>query len=808
MNHSLANITKMACTGLCLVFACSLGSRCVIAQSSQTAITLEPPAGLELQAHTFDGQGNRLPETPNNFRRLGEGRVGEAADVHTLTFRFAETAKLIGIKSTKDFRIEPGGSCAEGNTYEAKSTCTLLVRFTPQGAGNRLGHVTLNTSLSPTPFAFGLGGYGYAPIVSFVPSVITTLPGSYPSSVGLLNGAQNLAVDNGDTLWVSDTGNNVVRNYDSSATFKTLASGFTAPRGIAVDTFGEAYFDLPAANNMYEIYDYGPVVQINGSGSLTCTAASPCNLSGQALGTPGTMSMDGYNHLFFVDSHMGSAMATVQPTPDQLVFLYNPFPYQTNPSSPMAVDSSDNLYSFWSNGGTCSIIQASLYNAENSNVSFNKIAGGHTCGFAGDGGLAGNAEVGAAVGQMAFDTAGDLYFTDTKNQRVRRIDYVTGVIRTIAGNGTAGYTGDTGQATLATLSSPTGVGVDSTGSVYVISNSASSGTAQVIRKIGPDGYLKFASQSKGTGGALQQLFITNTGNSTMVLSGNYVLGGNNPADFKLLTYATNCPLTTGGTLAAGQTCYVGFQFVPTATGVRIATFRLLSNTVSGMNNAALIGVGTLPIPTLKITSPANGASFTSGTAVTLTASVTSTSGGQPTGTIQFKVDNANFGGPVTVSSTGTASTSVTGLTQTSHTLSATYNGDSNYAATGPVSVSVTVTAVKVGASITFSPMASTSSCAPKEFSVAVTSASKTLPTGDVSILDGSRLLASGALSNGRVTLSTARLGPGSHTLIAHYAGDSHYLPGDSRALVEAGGAAVSCQPLLPGKGFLGGIPTP
>jgi hypothetical protein len=761
-----------------------------------------------MPAHTFDGQGNRLPEAPANFRRLGEGRVGEAADVHTLTFRFAEATTLTGIRSTKDFRVEPGGSCAAGSTYQAKSTCTLLVRFTPKGAGNRLGHVTLSTNLSPTPAAFGLGGYGYAPIVTYLPSKIITLPGSYPSNVGLLNGAQNLAIDGGDTLWVSDTGNNVVRNYDSSATFRTLASGYTAPRGIAVDTFGEAYFDLPAANNMYEIYDYGPVVQINGAGSLTCTAASPCNLSGQALGTPGTMSMDGYNHLFFVDSHMGSAMATVQPTPDKLVFLYNPFPYQTNPSSPMAVDSSDNLYSFWSNGGTCSIIQASLYNAENSNVSFNKIAGGHTCGFAGDGGLAGNAEVGATIGQMAFDTAGDLYFTDTNNQRVRRIDYVTGVIRTIAGNGTAGYTGDNDQATHATLNSPTGVAVDSTGSVYIISNSASSGTAQVIRKVGPGGYLNFGNQSKGVASGVLQLVVTNTGNSAMTLSSNAILGGTNGSDFKIYASQTSCPLTTGSVLNAGQTCIVGFQFIPTATGTRTAIFRLLSNTVSGLNDATLVGNGTLPIPTLKITSPANGASFTSGTAVPLAASVTYTASPQPTGTVQFKVDGANYGGPVTLSSTGAASTSVTGLTQTTHTLSATYNGDVNYAATGPVSVSIVVTAAvtaKIGASVSLVPKASISSCAPTEFGIAVKGASKTLPTGDVSILDGSRVLATGTLSNGKATLSMSHLGPGSHTLTAHYAGDAHYLPANSHTLVEAGRAAA-CQPVLPGRRFVRGIP--
>ena len=802
MNRSIANTIPMACAGLLLAFTCSLNSRSISAQSPQTAITLEPPAGLEMQAHLFNGQGNRLPEAPANFRRLGEAHMGEAADVHSLTFRFAQTANLTGIKSTKDFRIEPGGSCAEGNTYQAKSTCTMLVRFTPQGAGNRLGHVTLSTNLSPTPFAFGLGGYGYAPIISFIPAIISTLPGSYPGNVGLLNGAQNLAVDGSDTLWVSDTGNNLVRNYDSSGTFKTLASGFSAPWGITVDTFGQAYFSRPAANALHEIYDYGPVVQINGSGTGGCPAATPCTLSSHTTTKPGEMSMDPYNHMFFTEQSSGGALSTVQPVPANLIFLYDPFPYQTVTQGPAAMDASDNIYSFWTTSGNCEIVQQSLYNAENSNVSFNKIAGGHTCGYAGDSGLAGNAEIGASIGQIAFDTAGDLYFTDSANQRVRRIEYVTGVIRTVAGSGSAGYSGDGGNAQWAQLKNPTGVAVDSQGQIYIISSVAS---GQVIRKVGNTGIASFGNQSKGTTSSAFQVKLTNTGNSSMILT-NQTLVGANASDFSVDPGSTTCLLTPGASLYSGQTCFIGFKFTPSATGARNATFVLLDNTVAGTNNISLTGTGTLPVPNMKVTSPANGASFTSGTPVTFAVSVTVTSGTQPTGTVQFKVDGANFGSPVTLTSTGTASTSVTGLTQTTHTLSASYSGDSNYAPAGPVSVSVVVTAVKIGASVSLSPTASTGGCAPMQFGVAVTSSSKTQPTGEVSILDGSRTLATGTLATGKPILSTPHLGPGSHSLIAHYTGDAHYLPGDSRALIEAGGAAVSCQPILPGKGSLGGIP--
>jgi hypothetical protein len=791
MNLYSSKVLPLACTSLFLVFACALHAQSSALQSQRPAITLEPAQGLELQAHTFDTHGARLPEAPANFRRLGEGRVGEAADVHTLTFRFSATAKLTGIKSTKDFRIEPGGSCTEGSTYQVKSTCTLQVRFTPQGAGNRLGHVEISTDVSAKPMAFGLGGYGYAPILSFIPSQISTLPGSYPSSVGLLSGAHNLTIDGSDTLWVADTANNVIRNYDSSQTFKTLASGFASPWGIAVDTFGQAYFDLPSTGKMYEIYDYGPVVQASGAGTIGCPASSPCTLSSEGLGAPQEMSMDPYNHLFFVDNHQGAAFSTVQPTPANLIFLYDPFPYQTSPAGAMAVDSGDNLYSFWGTGGNCEIVQQTLYNAENSNVSFTKIAGGHTCGFAGDKGLAGNAEIGNKIGQIAFDAAGDLYFTDTANQRVRRIEYTTGVIRTVAGNGTAGYAGDGADATFATLNNPSGVAVDSQGIVYIIS-SATSG--QVIRRVGPQGYLNYGYAPKGVPIA-KTLVVTNSGNSSLVLSGTALIG-TNASDFKINTSSTTCPLTAGGTIYSGQTCYISMLFTPAATGTRQATFRFLSNTVAGSNDTTLIGVGTLPSPNFKITSPTNGASFTSGTAVTFSVSVTYTSSPQPTGTVQFKVDGANYGSAVALSSTGTASTSVTGLTQTTHTLSATYSGDSNYAAAGPVSVSITVTAVKVMSVVSLSPGITTGSCSPAQFTVSVSSSSKTLPTGQVTLFDGGRLLTTATLTDGKAALIAPFLGGGSHSITAHYAGDALHAPAISPALIQVGTSALSCRPIL------------
>ncbi|MBI2214825.1 MAG: hypothetical protein HYU52_14355 [Acidobacteria bacterium] len=94
------------------------------------------------------------------------------------------------------------------------------------------------------------------------------------------------------------------------------------------------------------------------------------------------------------------------------------------------------------------------------------IAGVGTAGFAGDGGPATAARLSNPWG-VAVDSAGNVFFADRGNSRVRRIDVVNGRISTVAGNGTAGYSGDGGPATLASLKCPADVAVDSEGTLYI-----------------------------------------------------------------------------------------------------------------------------------------------------------------------------------------------------------------------------------------------------------------------------------------------------------------------------------------------------
>jgi DNA-binding beta-propeller fold protein YncE len=86
-------------------------------------------------------------------------------------------------------------------------------------------------------------------------------------------------------------------------------------------------------------------------------------------------------------------------------------------------------------------------------------------GFAGDGGPAEKALLNGPF-DLCFDRAGNLYFSDTFNNRIRRVD-AHGVVATIAGNGDKGFSGDGGPATGAALNEPYGVVVDGNGNLYV-----------------------------------------------------------------------------------------------------------------------------------------------------------------------------------------------------------------------------------------------------------------------------------------------------------------------------------------------------
>jgi len=127
----------------------------------------------------------------------------------------------------------------------------------------------------------------------------------------------------------------------------------------------------------------------------------------------------------------------------------------------VAVDSAGNLY-ISDNYASGLVEDNSIRKVSNGMIT--TVAGNAMSGFSGDNGPATSAKLWAPAG-IAVDSADNLFITDSINQRIRKVS--GGVITTIAGNGTEGFSGDNGPAFNAELSGPTGVAVDSSGNVYI-----------------------------------------------------------------------------------------------------------------------------------------------------------------------------------------------------------------------------------------------------------------------------------------------------------------------------------------------------
>ncbi|MDY6950912.1 MAG: RHS repeat-associated core domain-containing protein [Thermodesulfobacteriota bacterium] len=110
------------------------------------------------------------------------------------------------------------------------------------------------------------------------------------------------------------------------------------------------------------------------------------------------------------------------------------------------------------------------------------VAGNGTSGYAGDNGPATEAQI-SSPWDIALDSSGNLYIADTGNHCIRRVD-TNGIITTVAGNGTSGYAGDNGPATQAQLETPYGIVVDSNDTLYVADT-----FNQRVRKVAPSGII-------------------------------------------------------------------------------------------------------------------------------------------------------------------------------------------------------------------------------------------------------------------------------------------------------------------------------
>jgi hypothetical protein len=170
-----------------------------------------------------------------------------------------------------------------------------------------------------------------------------------------------------------------------------------------------------------------------------------------------------------------------------------------------------------------------------------------------------------------------------------------------------------------------------------------------------------------------------------------------------------------------------------------------------------------------------------GTAVTLTASVTSPVTGTLTGTVTFQ-DGASALGTGTLSG-GTATFTTSGLTAGTHSITAIYGGDANFASSTSPALMQTVNKVASSTSVASSNNPSVFGTA-VTFTATVTSSATSIPTGTVTFQDGAATLGTGMLSGGTAILATSALVGGVHSITAAYSGDTNFANSSSPGLTQ------------------------
>ena len=178
------------------------------------------------------------------------------------------------------------------------------------------------------------------------------------------------------------------------------------------------------------------------------------------------------------------------------------------------------------------------------------VAGDGDAVYAGDGGQATQAPIELPKG-LAADAAGDLYFCDSGNNRVRKVD-VNGTITTVAGNGTLGFSGDGGLAKNAQLNQPSGLALDGAGNLYVADTGNSairrvdlSGTITTVAGIpGSSGY-------SGDGAAAVAAKLSAPEGLGLTPVGNLVIADTGNSAIRLLDFSSAKISTIAGTGVAG-----------------------------------------------------------------------------------------------------------------------------------------------------------------------------------------------------------------------------------------------------------------
>lgn len=328
-----------------------------------------------------------------------------------------------------------------------------------------------------------------------------------PATSAMLNLPVSVMVDPAGDLFISSNSDSRVRKVSTGGIITTVAGtgtgGFSGdggaatsanlngPWGMAVDATGDLFIADEGNFRVREVNTSGIISTAAGNGSSVIGDNGPA--TNAVLYSPTAVFVDRSNNIYFPDKNRvmkvdaagnlstvaGNGIAGSAPDGSPAV--------NVNVNTPFGVykDAAGNIYIGCTGDFTIRKVDPSGI--------MTKFAGTGTLGYTGDGGLAISAKIGWVQGIIS-DAAGNIYFTDFGNAVIRKVT-PAGIISTIAGTGTQGYTGDGGPATSAQLGAPNSICMDAAGNMYFGDD-----YINLVRKITPAGIIStVAGGTAGTG---------------------------------------------------------------------------------------------------------------------------------------------------------------------------------------------------------------------------------------------------------------------------------------------------------------------
>ncbi len=336
--------------------------------------------------------------------------------------------------------------------------------------------------------------------------IISTVAGNNALSAGFTGdgGAATAAtlaypgasvVDAAGNIYIADKDNHCVRKVNTSGVISTFAGtggafGLYGDGGAANAANLNAPLSvcLDAAGNLY-IADFGNhrVRKVNTSGIISTVAGSSVGLGGDGsaataafLNYPTDVSMDASGNLYICD-YGNQRIRKVNTSGIISTFAGSTGGYSGDGAAATAAKLS-------SPNGVFAAPSGQVYIADMGNNCIRKvdiagvittIAGNTSSGYTGDGGAATAANMNSPS-FVTTDVAGNVFFSDMNNAVIRKVN-TAGIITTVAGTGVFGYGGDGGAATAALFNYPTGVTFDPAGNLFVTTQES-----HVVRKITAD----------------------------------------------------------------------------------------------------------------------------------------------------------------------------------------------------------------------------------------------------------------------------------------------------------------------------------